>query len=106
VAPDLAIRWKCAVGQFGFLLEANVLLNERMPHWGRALASSPYRKVNMRGRSPEWLLERRPAADLISLYRPADFDGKVLHLHYAREQEIEQYLYMVVAQGRCTCSFG
>ena len=35
----------------------------------------------------------------INLYRPADLDGKILHLHYAREQEIDAYLYMVAAQG-------
>jgi hypothetical protein len=28
-----------------------------------------------------------------------DFDGRVLYLHYAREQELDPYLYMVAAQG-------
>jgi inner membrane protein len=41
-----------------------------------------------------------------SLYRPADFDGKVLRLHYARAEEFTPYLGMVAAQGRCMCSFG
>jgi inner membrane protein len=41
----------------------------------------------------------------INLYRPADFGGKVLHLHYAREQELERYLYMVAAQGEVYVQF-
>lgn len=41
----------------------------------------------------------------ITLYQPADFDGKVLHLHYAREQELERYLYMVAAQGEVYVQF-
>jgi inner membrane protein len=41
----------------------------------------------------------------INLYRPADFDGKVLHLHYAREQELDPYLYMVAAQGELYVQF-
>jgi hypothetical protein len=42
----------------------------------------------------------------ISLYRPADFDGKVLHLHYAQAEELDPYLYMARPRGRCTCSSG
>jgi hypothetical protein len=64
-------------------------------------------KVDMRGKHLAWLLERidrqhsyylmgkmmvgkelKEVSD-INLYRPADFDGKVLHLHYAREQELD-----------------
>jgi inner membrane protein len=74
-------------------------------------------KVDMRGKHLAWLLERidwqrtyyingemlvgkeLKAVNDINLYRPADFDGKVLHLHYAREQEIASYLYMISAQG-------
>lgn len=74
-------------------------------------------KVDMRGKHLAWLLERLDrsrtyylmgemlvgkelkAVSDINLYRPADFDGKVLHLHYAREQELEPYLYLVAAQG-------
>lgn len=74
-------------------------------------------KVDMRGKHLAWLLERidrqrtycingemlvgkeLKAVSDINLYRPADFDGKVLHLHYAREQEIDPYLYMIAAQG-------
>ena len=41
----------------------------------------------------------------INPYRPADFDGKVLHLHYAREQELEPYLHMVAAQGEVYVQF-
>jgi inner membrane protein len=41
----------------------------------------------------------------IALYRPVDFDGKVLHLHYAREQELEPYLNMVAAQGEVYVQF-
>jgi inner membrane protein len=54
----------------------------------------------------ELLVENKleEAAD-INLYRPADFDGKVLHLHYAREQELERYLYMVAAQGEIYVQF-
>lgn len=60
-------------------------------------------KVDMRGKHLVWLLERidrqrtdyingemlvgkgLKAVDDINLYRPADFNGKVLHLYYARE---------------------
>jgi hypothetical protein len=35
----------------------------------------------------------------INLYRPADFDGKVLQLHYTRAEELDPYLKMVAAQG-------
>jgi inner membrane protein len=48
--------------------------------------------------------ELKQVAD-INLYRPADFDGKVLHLHYAREQEIEPYLHMVAVQGEVYVQF-
>jgi inner membrane protein len=41
----------------------------------------------------------------ISPYRPADFDGKVLHLHYARAEELDPYLYMVAAQGEMYVQF-
>jgi inner membrane protein len=53
-------------------------------------------KADMRGRSLRWLLERLEDLDL---YRPADFDGKVLRLHYAREEELGPYLSLVAAKG-------
>jgi inner membrane protein len=77
----------------------------------------------MRGKYLAWLLERidrqrtyyvmgkmlvgkdLKAVGDINLYRPADFDGKVLHLHYAREQELDPYLYMVAAQGEMYVQF-
>ncbi len=80
-------------------------------------------KMGMRGKHLAWLLERidrsrtyyingemlvgkeLKAVGDINLYRPADFDGKVLHLHYAREQEIDPYLYMVAAQGEVYVQF-
>lgn len=34
-------------------------------------------------------------------HRPADFDGKVLRLHYARAKELGPYLGLMAAQGRC-----
>jgi inner membrane protein len=79
--------------------------------------------MDMRGKHLAWLLERidkqrtyylmgkmmigreLKAVGDISLYRPADFDGKVLHLHYAREQEIERYLHMIAAQGEVYVQF-
>jgi hypothetical protein len=81
-------------------------------------------KVDMRGKHLAWLLEwidrqrtyylmgkmivgkeLKEVTD-INLYWPADFDGKVLHLHYARTEELDPYLYMVtkywlVALIRC-----
>jgi hypothetical protein len=70
-------------------------------------------KVDMRGKHLAWLLEwidrqrtyylmgkmivgkeLKEVTD-INLYWPADFDGKVLHLHYARTEELDPYLYMV-----------
>ena len=80
-------------------------------------------KVDMRGKHLAWLLERLDrsrtyylmgemlvgkelkAVGDIALYRPADFDGKVLHLHYAREREIERYLHMIAAQGEVYVQF-
>jgi inner membrane protein len=80
-------------------------------------------KVNMRGKHLAWLLERidrqrtyylmgkmivgkefKQVSD-INLYWPADFDGKVLHLHYARAEEIDPYLHMVAAQGEVYVQF-
>jgi inner membrane protein len=81
-------------------------------------------KVDMRGRHLAWLLERidkqrtyylmgkmmvgkeLKQVNDINLYRPADFDGKVLHLHYAQAQEeLEPYLNMVAAQGEVYVQF-
>ena len=45
------------------------------------------------------------AVDSIDLYRPADFDGKVLHLHYAMAEELGPYLNMVAAQGEVYVQF-
>jgi inner membrane protein len=80
-------------------------------------------KVDMRGKHLAWLLERidrqrtyylmgkmivgkefKQVSD-INLYWPADFDGKVLHLHYARAEEIDPYLHMVAAQGEVYVQF-
>jgi len=80
-------------------------------------------KVDMRGKHLAWLLERidqqrtyyvmgkmmvgkelKQVSD-INLYRPADFDGKALHLHYARERELEPYLHMIAAQGEVYVQF-
>jgi inner membrane protein len=68
-------------------------------------------KVDMRRRSLAWLLERidkqrtygellvgkelKEVAD-INLYYPANFYGKVLHLHYARKKK----LYAISKHGR------
>lgn len=41
----------------------------------------------------------------LDLYRPADFDGKVLRLHYARAEELGPYLGMVAAQGEVYVQF-
>jgi inner membrane protein len=41
----------------------------------------------------------------INLYRPADFDGKVLHLHYAMAEELGPYLNMVAAQEEVYVQF-
>jgi inner membrane protein len=80
-------------------------------------------KVEMRGKHLAWLLERidqqrtyyingemlvgkeMKAVDDINLYRPADFDGKVLHLHYARAEELKPYLSMIAAQGEVYVQF-
>jgi inner membrane protein len=48
--------------------------------------------------------ELKQASD-INLYRPADFDGKVLHLHYATAEELGPYLNMVAAQGEVYVQF-
>ncbi|MDQ3959976.1 MAG: hypothetical protein M3255_06765 [Pseudomonadota bacterium] len=80
-------------------------------------------KVDMRGKHLAWLLERidrqrnyylmgkmvvgkefKQVSD-INLYWPADFDGKVLHLHYARAEEIDPYLHMVAAQAEVYVQF-
>ncbi|MGH8569738.1 MAG: metal-dependent hydrolase, partial [Gammaproteobacteria bacterium] len=73
-------------------------------------------KVDMRGRSLGWLLARLDKrhtyylsgemmvgskldrVEDLDLYRPADFDGKVLRLHYARAEELGPYLSLVAAQ--------
>lgn len=80
-------------------------------------------KVDMRGKHLAWLLERidkqrtyyvmgkmlvgkeLKAVSDINLYRPADFDGKVLYLHYAQADELDLYLYMVAAQGELYVQF-
>ncbi|MES9902824.1 MAG: metal-dependent hydrolase [Sedimenticola sp.] len=80
-------------------------------------------RVNMRGRSLRWLLDRldkrhtfylsgqvvvgRAAAPVenIDLYRPASLSGKVLRLHYAREAELEPYLGLVAAEGEVYVQF-
>jgi inner membrane protein len=75
-------------------------------------------RVDMRGRSLRWLLERldtkpvyfisgemrmgatrEPPVDGIDLYRPARFSGKVLRLQFARARELAPYLGMVAAEG-------
>lgn len=75
-------------------------------------------RVDMRGRSPGWLLDRldtkrtyfisgemrmgsrrNPPVEAIDLYRPARFSGKLLRLHYARARELRPYLGMVAAEG-------
>ena len=62
-------------------------------------------KVDLRGRTLRWLIERLDKrhtyylsgemmgsklehVEDLDLYRPADFDGKVLQLHYARAEEL------------------
>jgi inner membrane protein len=80
-------------------------------------------KVDMRGKHLSWLLERidkqrtyylmgkmivgkeLKAVGDINLYRPADVDGKVLHLHYAQAGALDPYLYMVAAQGEMYVQF-
>ena len=98
------------------------LPHKRQAHSGQALEAVSY-KVNMRGKHLAWLLERidrqriyylmgkmivgkelKQVSD-INLYRPADFDGKVLHLHYAQAEELDPYLYMVAAQGEIYVQF-
>jgi len=80
-------------------------------------------RVNMRGRSLRWLLERldkrhtfylsgqmvvgskpTPVED-IDLYRPASLRGRVLRLHYARAGELEPYLGLVAAEGEVYVQF-
>lgn len=81
-------------------------------------------KVHMRGRTLRWLLDRLDKRHTyylwgemmvgsklermedLDLYRPADFDGKVLRLHYARAEKLGLYLGMVAAQGEVMCRFG
>jgi inner membrane protein len=78
----------------------------------------------MRGRTLRWLLERidtsrmhyisgelrmgsrldNPVEDL-QLYRPARFTGQVLHLHYARAQDLERYVGMLAAEGELFVQF-
>jgi hypothetical protein len=78
----------------------------------------------MRGKHLAWLLERidrqrtyylmgkmivgKELKEVtgINLYRPADFDGKVLHLHYAREQELAPTYTWSRLRGKCMCSSG
>jgi inner membrane protein len=80
-------------------------------------------KVDMRGRSLRWLIERvdkrhtyylsgqmmvgskLERVEDLDLYRPADFDGKVLQLHYARAEELRPYLGLVAAQGEVYVQF-
>ena len=74
-------------------------------------------RVNMRGRSLRWLLDRLDKrhtyyisgqlvvgrksvpVEEIDQYRPAILSGKVLKLHYAREQELGPYLGLVASEG-------
>jgi hypothetical protein len=59
-----------------------------------------------------WRVRRRDIDERViftdtKLYHPASFDGKVLQLHYAREQKLAPYLDMVAAQGPTrTCCGG
>ena len=73
--------------------------------------------VDMSGRTLRWLLshidtsrdyfllgEMQVAGQFQELqeldsYHPAQFSGRVLKLHYAREKQIQKYLNMVAAQG-------
>lgn len=41
----------------------------------------------------------------LDLYRPADFDGKVLRLHYAQAEDPGPYLGLVAAQGEVYVQF-
>ncbi|MGH9962430.1 MAG: metal-dependent hydrolase, partial [Pyrinomonadaceae bacterium] len=41
----------------------------------------------------------------LDLYRPADFNGKLLRLHYARADELTPYLGLVAAQGEMYVQF-
>jgi len=41
----------------------------------------------------------------IDLYRPVSLSGKVLKLHYAREQELGPYPGMVAAEGEVYVQF-
>ncbi len=80
-------------------------------------------RVDMRGRSLRWLLDRldkrhtyyisgqmvvgrksAPVVD-IDLYRPVSLSGKVLKLHYAREEELGPYLGMTAAEGEVYVQF-
>lgn len=80
-------------------------------------------KVDLRGRTLRWLVERLDKrhtyylsgemmvgsklerVEDLDLYRPADFDGKVLQLHYARAEELGPYLGLVAAQGEMYVQF-
>lgn len=81
-------------------------------------------RVDMRGRTLRWLLDRidtertyyisgevrvgtrmdSPVADL-QMYHPATFSGQVLHIHYARAQELGRYLNLLGAEGELFVQF-
>jgi len=81
-------------------------------------------RVDMRGQTLRWLLGRidtrrthyisgelrmgsrfdAPVQDL-QLYRPARFSGQVLRLHYARAEDLDRYLGMLVAEGELFVQF-
>jgi inner membrane protein len=81
-------------------------------------------RVEMRGRSLRWLLDQigtgrtcylsgelrmdsrlDPPVQGLDRYRPANFAGKVLRLHYARAQDLEAYLGMVASDGEMFVQF-
>ncbi len=80
-------------------------------------------RVNMRGRSLGWLLDRldlehewyasgqllvarqAPEVEGIDLYRPALLNGRVLRLHYARAGELAEYRKLVAAEGELFVQF-
>jgi inner membrane protein len=81
-------------------------------------------KVDMRGRTLRWLLNRLDKqrtyyllgemqiagkklvpVENIDLYRPASYRGNVLKLHYAREEELKPWLDLVAAQGEIYVQF-
>ena len=98
------------------------------PTSAKRLEGEPLRvvshKVDLRGRTLRWLLERLDKrhtyylsgemivgsklqrVQVLDLYRQADFDGKVFRGHYARAEDLDSYLGIVAAQGECMCSFG